>query len=226
MVKSAASSPVRNTLIVVGCAILVLQAGASRLLTFDEVATQGPHLREVPLKVGPWTAQVEGSLEPDIVAYLKPDDYIIRDYSNTDGQLNLLVAYFKSLQKTYGPHAPRICLPGSGWLETSGKITSIAVPGRPAGIPLNQLTYEKAGTRILVLYWYQNDRNTWAEEFRAKLTLLPDLIRYRRSDVSLVRLVAHISEPTPDGQFARCVEFVKLLYPTLAERSAAASKPL
>ena len=124
-------------------------------------------------------------------AYLKPDEYILRDYADPRGRpgINLFVAYFKSLQNKYGPHSPRICLPGSGWLITSSKIINIPVPGRPGGIPVNQFTMEQSSQHILVLYWYQNDRDVWAEEYHAKLRLLPDLIRYRRSDVSLVRLV-------------------------------------
>jgi EpsI family protein len=155
-----------------------------------------------------------------IVAYLKPDAYVLLDYSSAtgDGAINLFVAHFRSLQKTYGPHAPRICLPGSGWLETSSNLVSIAVPGRPEGIPVNQLTYEKSGARIVVLYWYQNDRNIWAQEFRAKLRLLPDLIKYRRSDVSLVRLIATLREPEPSLEVANCIEFTKLIFPSLAER--------
>ncbi len=50
-------------------------------------------------------------------------------------------------------------------------------PGRAAGIPVNKFVLEKAGQHILVLYWYQNDRNVWAEEFQGKLRLLPDLIQ-------------------------------------------------
>ncbi len=124
-------------------------------------------------------------------AYLKPDEYILRDYADPRGtpSINLFVAYFKSLQNKYGPHSPRICLPGSGWLITSSKIINLPVPGRPGGIPVNQFTMEQSSQHILVLYWYQNDRDVWAEEYHAKLRLLPDLIRYRRSDVSLVRLV-------------------------------------
>ena len=85
------------------------------------------------------------------------------------------MAYFKSLQSGYGPHSPAVCLPGSGWLVRERDIINISVPGREAGIPVNKFVLEKAGQHILVLYWYQNDRNVWAEEFQGKLRLAAGL---------------------------------------------------
>ena len=72
-----------------------------------------------------------------------------------------------------------VCLPGSGWLVRSSRIRPLPCRDAPQGIPVNEYVLEKNNERILVLYWYQNDRNIWAEEFKAKLTLLPDLIRYQ-----------------------------------------------
>jgi len=223
MPSAGLARPARNGLFAGVCIILVLQAGASRLLSFEERDLPAPKLREIPGDLGPWKASGEQTLDADIVDYLQPADYILRDYVSEDGRppVNLFVAYFKSLDKTYGPHAPRICLPGSGWIESSGKISSISVPNNPSGIPVNQLTYEKDGKRILVFYWYQNDRNIWAEEFQAKLRLLPDLIRYQRSDVSLVRIVAPMKGLTPDRELTSALEFIRLAFPHLTDRFAA-----
>jgi len=71
---------------------------------------------------------------------------------------------------------------------------------------------------LFVVYWYQNNRDVWAEEFHAKLTMLPDLIRYRRSDVSLVRLIAAIPAQAAEREQTNCLEFAKVLFPTLVER--------
>jgi EpsI family protein len=204
------------------CLILVFQAGASRMLKIDEQKIGIPGLHSLPWQLGPWQASAEASIGPEVTAYLKPDEYILRDYVDQRGgpTIDLFVAYFKSLQNTYGPHSPKICLPGSGWLVSSSKIVNIAVAGRPGGIPVNQFTMEKSGQRILVLYWYQNDRNVWAEEFEAKLRLLPDLIRHRRSDVSLVRVIAPLANSSPDRELADCVQFTQGVYPLLAEHFA------
>jgi EpsI family protein len=204
------------------CLILVFQASASRMLKIDEQKIGVPGLHNLPWQLGPWKSSAEGSIGPEVTAYLRPDEYILRDYTDqrNGGTIDLFVAYFKSLQNTYGPHSPRICLPGSGWLVSSSKIVNIAVPGRPEGIPVNQFTMEQGNQRILVIYWYQNDRDVWAEEFHAKLRLLPDLIRYRRSDVSLVRLVTSMTGLTPGSELKSCVQFTQRVFPLLAAHFA------
>lgn len=212
----------RFGLFATACLILVFQASASRMLKIDEKRIGVPGLHEVPWDVGEWRATGEQSMQPATVAYLKPDEYILRDYASLRGgsPIGLFVAYFKSLQNVYGPHSPRICLPGSGWLITSSKTANIPVPGRPEGIPVNQFIMEKANQQILVIYWYQNDRDVWAEEYHAKLRLLPDLIRYRRSDVSLVRLIEPLGGSSTDKELADCRQFARDIFPVLAQHFA------
>ncbi len=200
--------------------ILVAQAGAMRLLSIPEKELPNPLLQDLPTELGSWKTASEQSLEPDVLAYLKPDSYVLRDYSkSTESRtINLFVAYFKSLQNSYGPHSPSVCLPGSGWLVHSSRIRPLSVPGRAQGIPVNEYVLEKNDDRILVLYWYQNDRNIWAAEFKAKLTLLPDLIRYRRSDVSLVRIVTPLRGDDATQGLAAGEEFARLIFPSLVEK--------
>lgn len=222
MAKSNVFTPSRLGLFAAASLILVFQASASRMLKIDETKIGIPGLHALPWQIENWGASREQSIGPETEAYLKPDEYILRDYADSQGgpDINLFVAYFKSLQNTYGPHSPRICLPGSGWLVSSSKISDIAVPGRSQKIPVNQFTMEKASQRILVLYWYQNDRDVWAEEYHAKLRLLPDLIRYRRSDVSLVRLIVPIRGATPEPELASCLRFTNSIFPLLTEHFA------
>jgi EpsI family protein len=207
----------RHGIVAAACLILIFQASASRLLYVDERNIGVPGLHELPWQIGKWKASGEQSIGPEVTAYLKPDEYILRDYVSERTPISLFVAYFKSLQNSYGPHSPKICLPGSGWLVTSDKVTRISVPGEAGGIPVNEFTMEKSGSRILVVYWYQNSRNAWAQEFKAKLLLLPDLIRYRTSDVSLVRLILPLNSAASENEFEESVEFTQHLFPLLAD---------
>ena len=211
-----------NGIFLVICLILGVQVTASRMVTIDERNIPVPGLHEVPLELGNWKATGEQSLDRDVALYLKPDDYILRDYLDPAAgtATNLFVAYFKSLQNSYGPHSPRICLPGNGWLVRSSKIVALQMPERTAPIPVNEYLLDKSGQQILVLYWYQNDRNIWAEEFEAKLRLLPDLIRYRRADVSLVRFVTPVRGGDDEKQLTNLVEFARSVFPKLVERFA------
>jgi EpsI family protein len=174
----------------------------------------------LPAAIGDWRLSGENALEPLVAAYLRPDSYLMRDYTNQDGRVsvNLFVAYFKSLQNSYGPHSPRACLPGNGWNARSWKVIPMTVSSRPEAIPVNEYMLEKGREQILVLYWYQNNRRVWAEEFQAKLNLLPDLLRYRRSDVSLVRIVTPLNNSDSNHSLESSKNFAQALFPVLAER--------
>jgi EpsI family protein len=130
----------------------------------------------------------------------------------------LFVAYFKSMQNSEGPHSPRVCLPSAGWLVRSSEILPLPVPGPSGTIPVNRYVMERSGDRILVVYWYQDTHDAWAEEFQAKLKLLNNLIRYRRSDVSLIRIITPVNRTTAGNEFATCVGFTRQMYPALVER--------
>jgi hypothetical protein len=120
--------------------LLVAQAAAMRMLSLPERDLPTPPLGSLPVELGQWKLQGEQPLEPVVLEYLKPDSYVLRDYGNQAGNssINLFVAYFKSLQNSYGPHSPRVCLPGSGWLIRSSRIRPLPVPGHDAGIPVNE----------------------------------------------------------------------------------------
>ncbi len=199
--------------------ILAAQGAVLHVLSVPEKSITVPQLDRMPAQFGPWKTVSEEALDPAVQEYLKPDSYILRNYGNaaSGSAVNLFVAYFKSLQSGYGPHSPAVCLPGSGWLVRERTILQISVPGRAASIPVNKFVLEKGGQHILVLYWYQNDRNVWAQEFQGKLRLLPDLMRYQRSDVSLVRLVEPLPGDDADQALAECKQFTKLIFPSLAE---------
>jgi len=202
------------------CLILVLQASASRMLSLPERDLPLPGLHQLPVSFGNWETSGEQSLDANVTEYLKPDEYIVRSYTDktAGSSISLFIAYFKSLQNVYGPHSPRVCLPGSGWLVHSSKIDTIQLPGRTGLTPINEYFLEKSDQRILMLYWYQNDRNVWAEEFQAKLTMLPDLIRYRRSDASLVRMIMSIQSSDGEKELQHALDFTKLMFPAVTER--------
>lgn len=209
--------PGTGSLLLPVCLILLLQTAASRALSIPERSLPLPDLQSLPMRVGQWQERGEHALDPNTREYLHPDEYILRDYvDETKGvSINLFVAYFKSLQDRYGPHSPRVCLPGAGWLVRSSRTVPVDGLGNSQTIPVNEYILEKSVNRILVVYWYQNERDVWADEFWAKIRLLPDLIRYQRSDVSLVRLVSPTTGSGAD--FGNCLQFTKLLVPMLAK---------
>jgi EpsI family protein len=212
--------PSINRTVTVLTIILCAQIATSHAISIDDRIAGIPALELLPDSIENWQLTHEEPLDPDVAAYLKPDDYIQRGYLNSlqSNPINLFVAYFKSIQNSYGPHSPSVCLPNSGWLVRSFEVINIPLTGRPQGIPVNKYVMEKAGQQILVLYWYQNARRSWTDQFEAKLHLLPDLLRYHRSDVSLVRIITPIGLGTVDGSFQNARSFAVDLFPYLEQR--------
>jgi EpsI family protein len=109
-------------------------------------------------------------------------------------------------------------LPGAGWKPQQIDVVRVQVPGALGSIPVNQYILEKDNQNLLVLYWYQNERRIWAEEFRAKLFMLPDLLRYHRSDVALVRIITPLDRNATAEVRADSFEFVKKMFPLLSQQ--------
>jgi EpsI family protein len=197
-----------------------MQMAAAWGISLGERPPTAPDLTSLPAEIGAWTMTGEQALEPEVVAYLRPDDYIDRNYlaRGPAGNINVFVAYFKSLKSGYGPHSPGICLPGAGWKPVQFGVVQAPVPGSRGSIPVNQYFLEKGNQKLLVLYWYQNERRIWAEEFRAKIYMLPDLLRYHRSDVALIRIVTPLDPNAVEATKSGLFRFVNTAFPLLSER--------
>jgi len=217
--------PTVTVVVLILTVILSAQIAGSYVLTVDERSLNIPGLQELPDRIGTWALTEEQPLAPEVTSYLRPDDYVQRGYvsQQPESSISLFVAYFKSLQNNFGPHSPQACLPGSGWLVHLWKVIDMPVPESHETVPINEYVLEKEGKKILVLYWYQNGRRVWAEEFQVKLHLLPDLLRYHRSDISLVRVVDTLGpDTTMDQALQQSLSFAHSLYPLLVQRFAKA----
>ena len=214
-----------KTTILITAITLMLAGHVAAFFALDvqESAIGVPGWQSLPARVGEWNMMSEEPIELAVLAYLRPDDYVVRTYRGPDNttSLSIFLAYFKSLQNSYGPHSPRVCLPAAGWMTRSSRIVRHAVAGSEQQIPVNEYVMERNDQQILVLYWYQNARRAWAEEFQAKLHLLPDLLRYRRSDVTLIRIVIPTSKDAVQASLKQGDEFAEALFPLLVDRLAA-----
>src|SRR5262249_26236887 len=74
--------PVTKGLFLSVLSILALQTAGSHMLSIPERDIPIPELKRLPSEVGEWKGGSDQLLESNIEEYLKPDDYIIRDYAN------------------------------------------------------------------------------------------------------------------------------------------------
>ena len=186
-----------------------------------EIVPERSRFVTFPATVGEWRGHAS-LLEPQIEYGLALEDYILSDYSKSDGKVvNLYVAYYASQRTGESPHSPLVCIPGDGWSITKLERTSYG-----AEQPLNRAIIERNGSKQLVYYWYE-ERGRWiASEYWSKWYLLSDAITKNRSDGALVRLIT----PVLPGELERDADnrlqsFMRDLLPGLSGYLPSAAGP-
>ena len=175
----------------------------------------------LPLFKGPWMGR-ESHLETQIAEALKVSDYIVADYSHSDGgpTINFYIAYYNSQRKGASIHSPRSCIPGGGWQITSFDQRELhnltAIDGSP--LRINRAIIEKGEYRSLVYYWFQQRGRIITNEYLAKWYLFWDSLTKNRTDGALIRLVAQVPDTTDineiDKKFAQFLEDFNPLLPS------------
>jgi EpsI family protein len=155
-------------------------------------------LTTLPARLEEWVATREMPIDPTIAAALNADDTLNREYFNParNASANLFIAYFGA--STYGrwPHSPQQCMPGAGWDQRS--LTTVTVPIASVSEPfrVTRFILAKDNREVVVHYWYESHGRAVATEYLAKIHLVLDSIRYRRSDTSLVRVTTSVPDPS------------------------------
>jgi exosortase D (VPLPA-CTERM-specific) len=207
------------SLLFIGGLIVLFVAGRS-----EPIQARG-RFAEFPARIGQWHAY-PSLLDPEIAKKLGLDDYILSDYSESDGNIvYLYVAYYASQRKGESPHSPIVCVPGGGWAITQLQEITYGMPGED--IPLNRVVIVKGTDRQLVYYWFDERGRRMASEWWAKLYLITDAILQNRTDGALVRLTTRIlpNESESDAE-RRLQSFVKDAVPNLSRFLPAETTPL
>lgn len=163
-----------------------------------------------PTKIGDWNGR-PSLLAPQVEQGLALNDYVLSDYSNSNGKvINLYIAYYAS-QHGGKYHSPLVCIPGDGW-----SISSFERASYGADAPVNRAVIERNGSRQLVYYWYQERGRQIASEYWSRWYLIYDAIMMNRSDGALVRLVTPISSDESDSDADNRLQvFMRAVEPSL-----------
>lgn len=185
--------------------------------------SEAPIVRETfasfPMKIEGWEAVNDPPMEKEILAVLGVDDYLSRAYYRPDGAaIGLYMGFYGSQRQGDTIHSPLNCLPGAGWEPLSEGRKVIADAGGPGvDIEVNRYVVQKGLDRQLVLYWYQARGRVVASEYKSRLLLIGDAIRFNRTDGSMIRVIAPIALGSDGADAERlATEFVLSLYPRLA----------
>lgn len=195
--------------------VLALQAAAFYSTSTPEKEIAMESLAAFPRQVGAWRMVAEYPMEPEVQNVLRSDDSLSRGYATADNRkgANLFIAFFRSQKTGAAPHSPKNCLPGSGWAPLDSGTLTVEVPDWPEPITVNRYIVARGDQRTLVLYWYQTAHRVVASEYLAKIWLVLDALRYRRSDTSLVRVVAPVENDSGQPGESVAEEFVREFFP-------------
>jgi EpsI family protein len=131
------------------------------------------------------------------------------------GVVGLFIGYFPTQRTGQSIHSPQHCLPGSGWTFESSGVTDVTdTQGKTSQV--GDYIIVNGASRAEVLYWYQSHGRAIASDYKAKLYMLSDSIRYNRSDAALVRIV--VPERPGDSRetaHERALAFAQRLIPLL-----------
>ncbi len=148
----------------------------------DERPPEKISLVSFPMHIADWVGARE-SLDASIEKHLGLTEYVLANYRNSGGIINLYVAYYESQKKGVSPHSPKVCIPGGGWEITNFNRTVLQ------SMPVNRVVIQKGEERQLVYYWFVERGEIVANEYLKKWRLLRDALLKRRSDGALVRVV-------------------------------------
>jgi exosortase D (VPLPA-CTERM-specific) len=163
-----------------------------------------------PNKIGLWHGR-SVPLDAPTESILRADDYLLADYTSADGEgINFFVAYYGNLVGKKALHSPSDCIPAGGWAIVDRR-------GINRVHPLERVVVAKAGKKLLVYYWFDEQGKAVANEYLANFYRLTNSIVKRRSDAALIRLVTEISpNETEDSADNRLESFLQIAEPALA----------
>jgi EpsI family protein len=198
--------------------VLIAQAAVFFGFSRKEYVPNPRPLKEFVTSAGQWTLAQEGVIDQQTLEVLAADDTLSRQYANQDrtAVAGLFIAFFKTQRTGQMPHSPKNCLPGAGWVPSeSGKMT-VQVSG-DRSIEVNRYLVSRGDERSLVIYWYQSRDRVIASEYKARVYLVADAIRYNRTDTALVRVTVPLRGDVARAE-AAAVDFVKTFFGPLREQ--------
>ncbi len=199
--------------------LLVLQAAAFYSTSTPEKEIAIRELATFPRELNGWRVVAEYPIEEEVQRVLRADDTLNWSYATRDNRLgaNLFIAFFRSQKSGAAPHSPKNCLPGSGWSPMDSGAITLEAPGWPEPITVNRYIVARGDQRTLVYYWYQTAHRVVASEYLAKVWLVLDSLRYRRSDTSLVRVVTPLDPKDPGSGDRAAAQFIQDFFPAIRD---------
>ena len=207
-----------NLKFIIVVVILLFAAALNYYFSKPDISLPRKNLADFPKELGDWTAISEQKIDSRSMDVLQVDDYSMRNYRNSKGEvIGLYIGYFKSQREGKGIHSPRQCLPGAGWVPVNIEVYNLNVPTHnPTHAEVNKYIMGKGLDRQLYLFWYHGRGRVYASEYWNKIYLIWDGLTKKRTDGALIR-VNNLSTKSSNEALQTQTEFIKLFFPLLKE---------
>jgi exosortase D (VPLPA-CTERM-specific) len=168
--------PVKLTSRIVTVLILLVLAGSYKGFHTDLMVPLNRHFSGFPAVVGDWKMVSQDTFSSQILAVLKPTDYLSRTYSGSDGTtVQLYIGYHGGGSDSGEIHSPKNCLPGGGWLQLSSSRKQIdSDKGR---VNLVKAVYSRGDRIESFYYWFQVQGRTLSDEYSLKLAEITNSLK-------------------------------------------------
>ncbi|MCE5308722.1 MAG: EpsI family protein [Acidobacteriales bacterium] len=209
----------KRQVVILTC-LFALQALAFYSLPTAVDAPQTPPLATFPDQIGQWMLTGDERVQDAVLQVLQPDDYMLRRYveARTGERVELFVTYYRQRSASRAPHSPKTCLIGAGWDPKSREKIWIDFPDLAAKIRVNQYVVRKGIEQRTVLYWFQTGNRVTADEYTVRFHSMGDIVRLRRSDSSLVRIIVPVMAAEEERRSQEtAARFARALYPRLCQ---------
>ena len=170
--------------------LLVITFSITLLIKYYRPLSAGDvDFSDFPLELGEWRGERE-DVSQAVIDMLNPKDIFSATYTNRDGvKVHLLFDFFSSDETFGGPHSPRNCLPGSGWIILGSEQNNINVGSRNIAADRFALQFNQA--RRVMDFWYVTEFGETANDYVFKLHLLLSSLTFKPRDVAFVRFVTN-----------------------------------
>lgn len=153
-----------------------------------EVSRQS--LKDLPGVLGEWKQSGDDiRFGEQTESILRTSDYIMRNYTNSNGKTaNLYIGYYASQRTGATYHSPLNCLPGAGWEMKSPELVRITTPAGKS-FTANRYIIVNGQYKEVMIYWYQGRGRAVPSEYADKVFTVLDSVLRRRSDGAMIRVM-------------------------------------
>lgn len=206
--------------LVAGMCVVVFAAVSLTLPERSEDIPVRQSLANFPANVDSWRGSTK-SMELQFINALKFEDYLLSDFTSSNGNLELYIAYYESQRKGESAHSPRSCLPGAGWKiddRTQERVHFVDQQGVRHEIGVNRMLVKRGDASFLTYYWFKQRNRHLSNEYLVKWFLFWDALTKNRTDGALVRIIYPLSIGQDVDQSDQIVQaFLQQVLPLLPE---------